>query len=157
MPSSLFAEPMLINSISFFKAPGATEDRVTFFEYYVTMGYCESNELGIYYNSNYIDGMRYRVFERTEPVTFYDTDPTIYFDTPFFYDPAKGNLLFEIAWPDGRDEIYTYSSPESLMTCVYGPYDSLFGEQYSEVPHILLNGEWDLSQATFGGIKANFR
>jgi len=46
---------MVINSISFFKAPGATENRVTFYEYYVYMGYCASNELGAYYNSNYIN------------------------------------------------------------------------------------------------------
>ena len=157
MPSSLFSEPMVISSISFFKAPGATEDRVTFYEYYVYMGYCASNELGAYYNSNYINGVKYTVLERTDPITFYDTDPTIYFDTPFFYDPANGNLLFEIAWPDGRDEIYTYSSTESLTTCVYGAYDLPYGEQYYERPHILLNGEMALEQTTFAGIKALFR
>jgi len=157
VPSSLFSEPMLINSISFFKAPGAAENRVTFFEYYVYLGYCDSDELGVFYNHNYTNGMRYKVFERTDPVTFYDTDPTIYFDSPFFYDPAEGNLVFEILWPEGKDEIYTFSSAASVGSCIFGGYGVASGKQYSEVPHILLNGETALSQTTFAGIKALFR
>jgi hypothetical protein len=148
---------MVINSISFFKAPGAVEDHVVFYEYYVYMGYCASTELGADFNDNYINGVKYTVLERTDPITFYDTDPTIYFDSPFFYDPANGNLVLEIAWPDGRDEIYTYSSSESTTTCVYGSYDSSTGDQFYETPHILLNGEMALSQTTFAGIKALFR
>jgi hypothetical protein len=153
----MFSEAMVISSITFYKAPGASEDHVTFDEFYVYMGYCASTELGRYFDSNYINGVKYKVYERTSPVTFHDSDLTINFDTPFFYNPANGNLVFEILWPDGRDEIYSFNSTTSGPTTVFGAYDSPKGQQFNETPHVLINGEMALSQMTFAGIKASFR
>ena len=148
---------MIISSISFFLAPGGAANRVTFFEYSLYMGYCASDELGPTYNDNYVNGWKYLVFERTSPFTFYETDPTVYFDTPFFYDPANGNLVFEIAWPDGEDEIRTFASATTGISCVNGGFGLPTGDMFSETPHILINGEMALNQSTFAGIKASFR
>ncbi len=157
MQASEFSEAMEISSITFFKAPGASHNSVTFDELYVHLGYCASDELGANYNANYINGTKYSVFERTSPFTIQNTDITIYFDTPFFYVPANGNLVFEIAWPDGRDEIYTYFSETDGISNVYGGYDQPTGDMYAETPHILINGEMALNQMTFAGIKASFQ
>lgn len=142
--------------MTFYPSPGPGTE-VTFDEFVVYLGYCANDELGATYDANYIGGVKYKVFERTNPITFLHTDLTIYFDTPFFYLPANGNLVFEVIWPDGKDEIYTYSSGTSGLTCVYGSFDLPSGDQYMETPHFLLNGEMALNQMTFAGIKASFR
>ena len=156
MNASEFSEAMTISSITFDPALGPGTE-VTFDEYSVYMGYCANDELGATYDANYIGGVKYTVYERASSVTFLATDPTIYFDTPFFYLPANGNLVFEIIWPDGDDEIYTYSSGTTGLTCVYGNFDSPTGDQYGETPHVFLNGSMALDQMTFAGIKASFR
>ncbi len=148
---------MIISSLSFFLAPGAIEDHVTFDEYYVYLGYCSSNELSATYDDNYVNGWKYPVLESTGPITFLETDPTIYFETPFFYDPANGNLVFEIAWPNGEDEIYTYNSVTASNTCVYGDYYLSSGDLWTELPHVLINGDLALANTTFAGIKASFQ
>ncbi|MCK5786326.1 MAG: hypothetical protein KAH54_07190 [Candidatus Sabulitectum sp.] len=145
---------MSITSITFNPSPPGTE--VTFFEYYVDLGYCSSNELGAIYESNYVSGSKTRVFEKTSNVTFFAADPTIYFDTPFVFDPANGNLIIEIAWPDGEDEIYTYSSGTSGITCINGDYNSPIGDEFSDMSHMFINGDLALEQMTFAGIKASF-
>ncbi len=155
--ASEFSEAMVINSISFFTGPGGQTNSVTFDEFYVDMGYCANDELGDRYDANYINGTKYRVFDSATPVTFQDTDPTIYFETPFFYVPANGNLVFEIAWPNGEDEIYTFYSTTTGNHTVSGAYDSPTGNPWMEVPHILINGDMALNQMTFAGIKASFR
>jgi len=152
-----FSDAMVINAIEFFLAPGAVEDHVDFFEFYVYMGYCSSDELSTNYDDNYINGWKYLVFERTSPVTFHSSDPIINFDTPFFYQPSQGNLVFEIAWPDGEKEFYTYDSIEDGNTLVHGGYGLETGDQYTLRPHLLIHGDLALEQTTFAGIKASFR
>ncbi len=158
--ASEFSEAMIISSIEFFFAPGAVEDEVEFDEFYVYMGYCATDELSANYNSNYINGWKYKVYERTSSSTFHSSDPVINFDTPFFYLPSQGNLVFEIAWPGGRKEFYVYNSTEvaqTEVTLVYGGYDLEAGDQYMERPHLLIHGELALEQTTFAGIKASFQ
>ncbi|MCD4707715.1 MAG: hypothetical protein K8S62_08245 [Candidatus Sabulitectum sp.] len=147
---------MAINSITFDPSPGPGTE-VTFDEFHVYMGYCANDELSATYDANYVNGWKYKVFERTSSVTFHASDPTIYFDTPFFYVPANGNLIMDIAWPDGEDEFYTYSSGTTGLTCVHGAYGSPSGDQYMETSHLFINGEMTLNQMTFAGIKASFR
>lgn len=156
MPASAFSEAMTISSISFSPVTG-TGTEVTFYEFYVDMGYCASEELSATYNANYVGGVRYRVFERTSPVTFNASDLTIYFDTPFFYVPANGNLILDISWPEGTDQIYTFSSSTTGFTNVQGAYGLPTGEQFMETPHMFINGELALNQMTFAGIKASFQ
>ncbi len=154
--ASEFPEAMTISSITFDPSPGPGTE-VTFDEFHVYMGYCANDELNATYDANYINGWKYKVFERTSTVTFFASDPTIYFDTPFFYVPASGNLILDIAWPNGEDEFYTYSSGTTGFTCVYGSYDSPTGDQYMEISHLFINGALALDQMTFAGIKASFR
>lgn len=156
MPSSEFPEAMTISSITFDPVEGSGTE-VTFIEFYVDMGYCANDELSATYDANYIGGTKYTVFERTSPATFYASDLTIYFDTPFFYVPANGNLILEISWPDGEGQIYTFSSATTGFTSVYGAYNLPTGDQYMETPHIFINGELALDQTTFAGTKASFQ
>ncbi len=121
------------------------------------MGYCATDELSANYNSNYINGWKYKVFESTTSITFYDTDPTIYLDTPFFYQPSQGNLVFEIIWPDGKGEFWVYNNIQDKNTLVHGAFDSETGDQYMERPHLLIHGDLALEQTTFAGIKASFQ
>ncbi len=146
---------MTISSVTFDPSPGPGTE-VTFDEFHVYMGYCDNDELGANYDANYANG-KYKVYERTSNVTFHASDPTIYFDTPFFYIPANGNLILDIAWPDGEDEFYTYSSGTGSLTCVYGDYNSPNGDQFMEISHMFINGDMALNQMTFAGIKASFR
>jgi len=155
--ASEFSDAMTINSIEFFLAPGAAHNEVEFDEFYVYMGYCATDELAANYNSNYINGWKYKVFESTTPITFHDTDPTIYFDTPFFYQPSQGNLVFEIIWPNGKNEFWVYNDVQDKTTLVHGGYDLEAGDQYMERPHLLIHGDLALEQTTFAGIKASFQ
>ena len=153
--SSEFSEAMLLSSITFFAAPGSEE--VTFDEFYIDLGYCTNENLTENFNSNYVNGLKYPVLERTSPITYYYTDPTIVFDTPFFYIPANGNLVLEFAWPGGDGEIFTFASETSSFKSVAGSYDSTTGDPLPEFPHLLINGDLALEQMTFAGLKATFR
>ena len=154
--ASEFSEAMVINSITFFPYAVDTEE-VTLDNFCVNLGYCSSGYLAANFDSNYVNGLKYRVFERTSPYTFYNTDLTVYFDTPFFYEPANGNLLLEITWLGGEHEIFTFDSDTSGFTAVYGSYASQAGDLFREIPHLLINGEMALEQMTFAGLKATFR
>ena len=154
--SSEFSEPMLISSITFFPTSGSTGD-VTFDEFYVYLGYCTNEYLTENFNSNFENDMKYSVLERSNPITYHYTDPTIVFDTPFFYIPANGNLVLEFAWPGGDGEIFTFAADTSNFMSVAGSYDSATGDQLLEFPHLLINGEMELEQMTFAGLKATFR
>lgn len=154
--SSEFSEAMVISSVTYIPAPGGNAD-VTLDNFCVDLGYCSSEYLAADFNSNYVNDWKYRVFERTSSFTFNDTDLTIYFDVPFFYEPANGNLVLEIAWLDGDGEIFTFISTTSGFTAVYGSYDSQAGDQYMETPHLLINGALALEQMTFAGLKSTFR
>lgn len=155
--ASEFPEAMEINEIEFFFAPGAAEDMVQFDEFYLHLGYCASDELSNNYQNNYVNGWKYKVYERTTPVVFHSSDPVITFDTPFFYDPSQGNLLFEIAWPNGRKEFYVYDGPSTGNSLLYGSYFSDTGDLYGLIPHLMFNGTLALEQTTFAGIKASFQ
>lgn len=132
---------------------------MNFTELYVHMGYCSSSDLTENYLENYVSGTRTSVFERASAFTVNATYPwtTITLDTPFWYDPSAGNLILEIEWPDGNDEIYTfnYGTP-GVGSLVMGFYDISYGGVFQEAPYLKLDGVLALDQTTFAGIKASF-
>jgi len=151
-----FSEPITINSISFDAVPG-TGQQVTFYELSLDLGYCCSEELSTVYESNYVSGTKARVFETTDPIVVQASSPEIVFSTPFFYDPAAGNLIIDMIWPDGDGEFYSFNFATPGVSSISGAYDLPEGDAFTDMSHMFLNGTLDLSQLTFAGIKASFR
>ena len=156
MQSDDFSEPITINSISFDAVPG-TGQQVTFYELSLDLGYCCSEELSTVYESNYVSGTKARVFETTDPIVVQASSPEIVFTTPFFYDPAAGNLIIDMIWPDGDGEFYSFNFATPGVSSISGAYDLPEGDAFTDMSHMFLNGTLDLSQLTFAGIKASFR
>lgn len=148
---------MTINSISFRPVSGTGTD-ATFTSFYVDMGLCSSDQLGPMFESNYIGGTKTRVYERTSSVTFYAVEPwtAITLDTPFYYDPAMGNLIIEVGWPDGSNQFYTYNYPTAGASMVKAGYGAGTGDPYYECPNLLIEGDLAFEQTTFAAIKATF-
>jgi len=148
---------MTISSIAFNPVAG-TGASTTFFELYVDMGYCSSTELGANYESNYVSGTKIRVFSRPSNFTVTATSPwtALVLDSPFFYDPANGNLIIDIAWPDGEDEFYSYSYVTAGVASVSGAYGEATGDTFGDSSFLRLEGVYALEQITFAGIKATF-
>lgn len=148
---------MTISSIAWNTVPGY--DFVNFDAFYIHMGYCASDELTETFDSNYIPGSKIQVFQRTSAYTVNAVYPwtAISLDTPFFYDPAEGNLIIEIDWPNGDHEIYTFNYGTGSNSLVMGSYGASTGTVFTDAPYLQLEGELSLSQTTFAGIKATFR
>ena len=157
MPSTEFSEAMTINSVAWFPSEGYTS--VTFEEFYVYMGYCSSDQLTETFDANYVSGTRTEVFQRTSSFMLAAVYPwtTITLDTPFFYDPSLGNLIVEIQWPGGEEEIYTFNYYTGENTLVMAGYGLPTGSISPEAPYLQFQGELSLDQSTFAGIKATFR
>ncbi|MCK5786325.1 MAG: hypothetical protein KAH54_07185 [Candidatus Sabulitectum sp.] len=83
-------------------------------------------------------------------------DPTIYFDSPFFFDPANGNLIIDVSWPDGENEFYTYNFATAHNSSVSGSFYDSEGYIYTDMSHLFIEGFWSLEQTTFAGIKSSF-
>lgn len=156
MQSDDFSEPITINSISFDAVPG-TGQEVTFYELSLDLGYCNAGVLSTVYESNYVSGTKARVFETTDPIVVQASSPEIVFSTPFFYDPAAGNLIIDMIWPDGDGEFYSFNFATPGVSSISGAYDLPEGDAFTDMSHMFLNGTLDLSQLTFAGIKASFR
>ena len=148
---------MTINSVSWF--PDVDYTRVNFTALSLHMGYCSSDNLTENYADNYVSGTRTSVFERSSAYTVNASYPwtTIPLDTPFWYDPTAGNLIVEVEWPDGNNEIYTfnYSTP-GVNSLVMGFYGLSYGNAFQNGPYLKFEGTLSLDQTTFAGIKASF-
>ncbi|PIE51367.1 hypothetical protein CSA37_12545 [Candidatus Fermentibacteria bacterium] len=149
---------MDIGSIAFHPVPG-TGDEVIFDALYIDMGYCSDDELGTVFDDNYTLGYKLRVLERTSSYTVQSVQPwtSIELDTPFWYEPSKGNLIIELGWPDGSEEFYSYDFPTPGNSLLKGGYESSTGALYTQCPHLMLEGPEELEQSTFASIKATFR
>jgi len=147
---------MTINSIGFDTVPG-TGQQVTFYELSLDLGYCNAGELSSVYESNYVSGTKIRVFEINDPVVVQASSPEIVFNTPFFYDPAAGNLIIDMIWPDGDGEFYSFNFATAGVSSISGAYDLSNGDAFTDMSHLYINGAQSLSQLTFAGIKASFR
>lgn len=156
MQANEFSEPMAINSITFDAVTG-TGGETTFYELFVDMGYCAGSELVTVYDTNYMSGSKIRVFETTSNITISAASPTIYFDTSFPYNPAEGNLIVDIIWPDGEGEFYSYNFPTAGVSSISGAYDLPEGFAFTDMSHLFLSDALSLEQLSFAGIKASFR
>jgi len=154
--SDKFSGPITIHSISFDAVPG-TGQQVTFYELSLNMGYCDAGELTAVYESNYVSGTKTIVFETTDPIVVQASSPDIVFSTPFFYDPALGNLIIDLIWPDGNGEFYSFSFATPGVSSISGAYDLSDGAAFTDMSHLFLNGTLALCPLTFAGIKASFR
>ncbi len=148
---------MTISSVAWYPNSGYTS--VTFDAFYINMGYCASDQLTEDFDANYVSGTKTQVFQRASTYKVDAVYPwtAITLDTPFFYDPAQGNLIIEVDWPDGVDEIYTFNYYTGVNSLVMGPYGSPTGNVFMDAPYLQLQGELSLDQSTFAGIKATFR
>lgn len=147
---------MTIRSITF-DAVAGTGEETTFYELSVDMGYCVSGELGTVYEANYTSGSKTRVFETTTTITIAASSPTIYFDTPFPYNPVEGNLIIDIVWPDGEGEFLSYNFATAGVSSVSGAYDLSEGYPFTDMSHLFLSDALSFDQLTFAGIKSSFR
>jgi hypothetical protein len=146
---------MTISSVSFSPSSG---ESVMFYQFYMYMGYCADSELGTVYDDNYISGTRTSVISNTGGYSLTSATPWtgLPLDTPFFFDPAAGNLIIEIAWPDGEGEIYTFDHATAGVSMVSSGYGQSSGDTFTQGPYLLLEGAYSLEQVTFAGIKASF-
>jgi hypothetical protein len=149
---------MEISSVAFKPVPGMGTS-VTFVQFYVDMGYCSSDELGPNYDNNYVSGTKTRVFSRNSSYTVTATSPwtPLVLDTPFYYIPASGNLIIDIAWPDAEGEFYSYNFTTPGLSSVGGAYGEATGDTFNDMPQLLIEGVYSMGQMTFAGIKATFR
>ncbi len=134
-------------------------DMVNFDSFSIDMGLCATDALEPVFDLNYITGTKTRVFDRTSPFSLNAVYPwtSIVLDIPYFYDPAAGNLLIEVNWPNGNSQIYTFDFPTEAASMVSGAYGDGAGYLFTQAPHMLLEGDFSLEQSTFAGIKATFR
>ena len=153
--ASEFEEPFTISSITFFPVPGTGEETI-FYQLSIDLGYCTSAELESVYEGNYLSGTKTRVFERNSSFTVSSHSPTLYFDSPFVYNPAEGNLIIDMVWPDGEGEFYTYNFPTPGASAISGAYDIPEGYVLTDMSHLLIQGELSMEQSTFAGIKGSF-
>ncbi len=144
---------MTINSIAFKPTSGTS---VTFAQFTVYMGPAAGSALGNNFDANYA-GARTTVYNQTNP-SFMPSGGwvTIPLDTPYFFN-GTGNLIIEIAWPNGGQEIYAgywATTGNRTLTAFFG---SPTGDLFEFCPNLLLSGTMNLSPMTFGAIKASFQ
>ncbi len=150
---SEIGDAMTINSIAFYCMSGET---VTFNQFIVYMGEASGSVLGNNFEDNY-SGNKVTVYNHNN-VTFTPSGEwvNIPLDTPYFYD-GTGNLIIEIGWPDGVDEIYAgcwSTSGNRMLTSFFG---SPTGDLFEFCPNLLFSGSMSLAPMTFGSIKASFQ
>ncbi len=133
----------------------------TFYNFSVYMGYTNLDQLGMTFTDNYLPDTKTMVFSAS-PYTFTvgpDEWLETEFTTPFYYDPAQGNLLFELMWSsESSGSVYMWHWTAGANRAIVGAYGSPtanFGD--TTLPHILLNGDLGLDSGTFGSIKADFQ
>jgi hypothetical protein len=143
---------MTITSIGFKPTSGTS---ALFDELSVYMGPASGSVLVSNFEDNY-SGDRLLVYSKSGVLLSVSGGwVTLPLDTPYFYS-GSGNLIIEIAWPNGDLEIYTGywgTSGNRTMTAFYG---SPTGDLYDFCPNLLLSGSMSLTPMTFGAIKASF-
>ena len=145
---------MTISSIGFRHTSG---NAVVFDQFTVYMGAAVGGSLGSNFDENYAGG-KTTVYDHTN-ASFTESGDwiTIPLDTPYFYS-GTGNLIIEIAWPNGDMEMYAghWSTPgvNRVMTSFFG---NPTGDAFEFCPNLKLTGTLSLAPMTFGSIKATFR
>lgn len=160
MLASEIGEAIEIMSFSWKRSVGG-EPQGSYNNLNIYMGLCNSDELVLNYDDNYISGTRILVLSSslyTTPSVNPNEWFEITFDTPFWYN-GEDNLLIEIEWSSasGSDALYTWHWNGGTNRCLFGRYGTstaLF--QKVDVPNLRLNGTLSLTNSTFAQVKAAF-
>lgn len=133
----------------------------TYNDFKIYMGLCSSNELGLNFDDNYINGTKILILSSSLYTTT-SVGPNewfeVIFDTPFWYN-GEDNLIIEIEWSSaaGTDALYTWNWDGGANRSVFGRFGTSTAlYQQSNVPNLRLNGTLSLSNSTFARIKAAF-
>ena len=158
MLTSEIGDAIEIESISFRNSPASPDPAGNYDDLEIYIGLCDSDVLGATYADNFITGTRTLVLSST----LYSTGTVgvgewfdIELDTPYWYNGAD-NLLIEVIWPSGSGSLYPYAWDSGSDRSSFGTYSSTSGAFQSRLPHMRLNGTLELSNTTFGEIKATF-
>ena len=156
--ASEMGDAMNIDSFSW-KRSVAGDPQGTFNDMKIYMGLCNSDELELAFNSNYIGGTRVEVMSAS-PYTSQTVGPNEWFefvfDTPYWYN-GQDNLLIEIEWSSGVGSLYSWNWNGGSNRCMYGHYGMATALVInSNVPNLRLNGTLSLENSTFARIKAAF-
>lgn len=147
---------MTIGSISFKRAPlGSDDGYVNLGTFQIYMGLCQSDQLSVTFENNYLPGSRILVYDHDSvTITAGAADEwfEIQFDTPYFY-AGHDNLVIELTWDAGSESIFTWGYNAGPARLISGGYGHTTGDAETAISHIRLNGTLDLERATFGGIK----
>jgi hypothetical protein len=121
----------------------------------IYLGYCNSDELGMSFDDNYIPGSKTLVYSSSQLSLTPDQDnwSRVLLDTPFWYN-GTDNLIVEVQW----DNSSTYNSHfcgrwESGANRTLWQQTTPSNNLSTTVMHMLLEGSESLDHATFGRIK----
>lgn len=156
--ASEIGDAIEIDSFSWRRFP-SPEDQGTFVDFKMYLGLCDSDEIGTTFDDNYIPGTKTLVLEDNPYVTpvvpvgeWFDVE----LDTPYWYN-GEDNLLIEVEWSAGNGSLYSWSWDGGPNRCIFAGYGaSTAPAAITTVPHIKMNGTLELSNSTFGEIKASF-
>ncbi len=157
--ASEIGDAIEIESFSWKRFP-SPEDQGTFNDLKIYLGLCESDELGLNFDDNYIEGTRTLVMSASSYTT--ETVPVgewfeVVLDTPYWYN-WQDNLIIEVEWSSGDGSLYAFAWDGGPNRYIFAPYGSSSAPGADvKVPHLLINGALELSSSTFGEIKASFR
>lgn len=158
MLASEMGDAMEIESLSWRNPPASPDSSGNFTDLEIYVGLCNTDVLGNTYADNFIAGTRTLVLSSSYYSTgtvavgeWYDFE----LDTPYWYN-GQDNLLIEVIWPSGTGSLYSYAWPSNENRSCFGAYGSTSGGFQTRIPHLRLNGTLELSNTTFGAIKATF-
>jgi hypothetical protein len=156
--ASEIGDAINIESLTWKRFP-SPEDQGTFQDLKVYVGLCDTDVLGTTFDDNFMPGTKTLVLSGSPystPVVPVNGWFDITFDTPYWYN-GQDNLLIEVEWSSGDGSLYSWSWEGSGIRCIFAPYgQSTASVSNPNVPHLRINGTLELSQSTFGGIKASF-
>jgi len=156
--TSEMGDAIEIESISFRNSPASPDPSGSYDDLEIHIGLCDSDVLGSTYADNFIAGTRTLVLSSSLYSTgdvavgeWFDFE----LDTPYWYN-GQDNLLIEVIWPSGLGSLYPYAWETNENRSCFGTFASTSGAFQTRLPHMMLNGTLELSNTTFGEIKATF-
>jgi len=145
----------------------AADESAEFSDLKVYMGLCSSDQLGSYFDDNYIPGTRTLVYEAASQVMSGAVDDWagLLLDQSYQYLQSEGNLIIEVTWesPVDHKSFYVRSWDTGTIRAVgytqTGAPSHPTGSLSSSLPRIMLTGSasGELEQITFGCIKSIFQ
>jgi hypothetical protein len=156
--ASEIGDAINIDSFSWRRFP-SPDDQGTFNDLKVYVGLCENDVLSTTFDDNFMPGTKTLVLSDSPystPVVPVGDWFDITLDTPYWYN-GQDNLLIEVEWSSGQGSLYSWSWEGTGIRGIFALYgQSTAAVSNAYVPHLRINGTLELSQSTFGEIKASF-